>query len=304
MRALMVGYGGVGKALIKMLKERGDKMGLEVKIEGVVTRRGIMIGISPEFRRDREGGPIEALDVLNPDLVIDVSSANYSTGEPSLSLYKKSLSSGIHVVTTNKAPLALAYPEISRLVGKGRLGFQGTVMSGTPSINLYRIMPGIRVLRVRGILNGTTNFILTKMEEGMSFQEALSEARRMGYAEEDPTLDLNGFDAAAKLAILSNFYMNTGITVHQIRRGGIGEWTPMTRGKRIKLVARADKDGAEVSPIEVGADDPLFHVSGVENALIIEGDIQTVMVRGPGAGPINAAYGAFCDLYLLSRGFL
>ncbi|MEM4080183.1 MAG: homoserine dehydrogenase, partial [Metallosphaera sp.] len=140
LRAMFLGYGNVGKALRKMIKERGEKTGLNVKIEAVVNRSGIMLEDSDNFIKNKEGGPIDALNMTNPDVIIDVSSANYESGEPSLSLYREALSRGIHVVTANKAPLALRYGEIMDLAKKhsASVGFQATVMSGTPSINLLR----------------------------------------------------------------------------------------------------------------------------------------------------------------------
>ncbi|BCU71421.1 homoserine dehydrogenase [Stygiolobus caldivivus] len=307
MKVLVAGYGNVGKAFVKLIFEKKGKLEelKDIEIGGIVNRKGIMVGYKDQFTVDIEGDVFTAYEKIKPDIVVDTMSANYKDGNPSLSLYKLALKDGTSVITTNKAPLALAFNEIMGLVGKGRLGFQGTVMSGTPSINLLRILPGSEVKRIRGILNGTTNFILTMMYNGQPFESALKEAQRLGYAEEDPTLDINGFDAAAKLTILVNFAMKKSVTIRDIKFTGIQGIKGAYDGhKKVKLIAYADENEIEVSPKVLTPEDPLYHIDGVENALEIMTDIQTTIIRGPGAGPINAAYGAFSDLILLKRNFI
>ena len=303
MKLLILGYGNVGKAFVKLFIEKRQKVNelSDVEIGGIVNRKGIMLGYKDEFTVDVKGDVFTAYEKVKPDVIMDFLPANYVDGNPSLSLYKLALKDGVSIITTNKAPLALAYNEI---VGKGRVGFQGTVMSGTPSINLLRILPAVNVKRIRGILNGTTNFILTKMYQGVSFDEALKEAQRLGYAEADPTLDINGFDAAAKLTILANFAMRKNITIRDVKFEGIQNINAMKGEKKVKLIAYADENIVEVSPKELSPDDPLYYVDGVDNALEVTTDIQTVVIRGPGAGPINAAYGALSDLILLKKGFI
>ncbi|QIW24396.1 homoserine dehydrogenase [Sulfolobus sp. S-194] len=304
MKLLLFGYGNVGKAFRKLLHEKRAPELNEVTIGGIVTRRGIMLQDKEDFKPDIEGDVFKAYEKIKPDVIVDVSSANYNDGEPSLSLYKDAIKDGVHVITTNKAPLALAFDEIFSLAkSKGvKIGFQGTVMSGTPSINLYRVLPGSRVIKIRGILNGTTNFILTLMNKGVSFEEALKEAQRRGYAEEDPTLDINGFDAAAKITILANFMIGKKVTIKDIKFEGINRDLP--KNEKIKLIAYADEKEVWVKPLSLSQDDPLYNVDGVENALEITTDIQAILIRGPGAGPVNAAYGALSDLILLKRNCL
>ncbi|BBL48153.1 homoserine dehydrogenase [Metallosphaera sedula] len=312
LRVLLVGYGNVGKALRKMVRERAPSLGLNVRIEGIVTRRGIMLGDSEEFRKTKDGTPIDALNEVSPDLVIDVSSANYETGEPSFSLYMEALSRGIAVITANKAPLALKYAEI---VGQAKkhgafLGFQATVMSGTPSINLLRLLRGSTILKIRGILNGTTNYILTRMDQGLEYFQALREAQEKGYAEANPEHDVNGFDAAAKLTILTNFAMGRNISIRDVDFSGIANVTlsrieeAKRRSRKLKLVAVSEGKTSKVSLTEVSPEDPLYHVDGVINTLDIHSDIQEVVITGPGAGPQNAAFGVFSDIVLMSNGLI
>ncbi|AEB94392.1 homoserine dehydrogenase [Metallosphaera cuprina] len=307
LRAMFLGYGNVGKALRKMIKERGEKTGLNVKIEAVVNRSGIMLEDSDNFIKNKEGGPIDALNMTNPDVIIDVSSANYESGEPSLSLYREALSRGIHVVTANKAPLALRYGEIMDLAKKhsASVGFQATVMSGTPSINLLRLMRGLKIVKIRGILNGTTNYILTRMHQGLEYDQALKEAQALGYAETNPEHDVNGFDAAAKLTILTNFAMGLNLSIKDVVFSGIENIRKSSlKGKKVKLIAYSEGRFAKVSPEEITKEDPLYNVEGVMNALDIHSDIQEVVIMGPGAGPQNAAFGLFSDIVLITKGLI
>lgn len=301
-KLLLFGYGNVGKSFRKLLHEKKLEELKDVKIAGIVTRKGIMLDDRESFTADLEGDVFKAYDKIKPDVIVDVSSANYNNGEPSLSLYKQAIKDRVSVITTNKAPLALAYSEIFNLAKSHnvKIGFQGTVMSGTPSINLYRVLPGSEVKKIRGILNGTTNFILTLMDKGVSFEDALKEAQKRGYAEEDPTLDINGFDAAAKITILANFMLNRNISIKEVKFEGISNIRKIKDGK-MKLIAYADQNEIWVKPIQLLPDDPLYNIDGVDNALELTTDIQTTLIRGPGAGPINAAYAALSDLVLLIR---
>jgi homoserine dehydrogenase len=305
---MLVGYGNVGKAFRKLIHEKK----IEAKIAGIVTSKGVMFKDSETFEAERKITAIEALEEIKPDIVVDMSVANYKDGEPSYSLYISALKQGIHVITTNKSPLALKFKEIMETAKKhnAKVGFQATVMSGTPSINLYRVLPCIKTIRIRGILNGTTNYILTRMSEGLSYGEALKEAQEKGYAEANPELDINGFDSAAKLAILTNVYFQKNITINEIKFNGIKEINmnkileAAKSNSKIKLIAFADSNQSYVSPIAIDNRDELFNVDYANNALQIESDIEKITIIGPGAGPINAAYGALSDLILLFKGSL
>ncbi|BBG24074.1 homoserine dehydrogenase [Sulfuracidifex tepidarius] len=305
-KLLLIGYGNVGKTFRNFLHKWKEE--LDAEIVGVVTRRGLMMGDSPEFRKDADVSVTDAIDKVKPDVLIDMASANYKDGQPSLSAYFHAFEVGADVVTTNKAPLAIRYFEIMENAKKhGRkIGFQGTVMSGTPSINLYKVLPLAKVKKVRGILNGTTNFILTEMYEGRDFSEALSEAKRLGYAEEDPTVDLNGFDAGAKLTILANLMLNKKVKIGDFQIKGIEDLKlddieeAKRRGSKIKLIAYADEKEISVRPMEIEANDPLFSIDGVENSLEVTNEVQRVSIRGPGAGPETAAYAAISDLFIIN----
>ncbi|AWR97537.1 homoserine dehydrogenase [Acidianus sulfidivorans JP7] len=310
MKILLMGFGNVGKAFRKLVNEKNRAKELEnVRIVGIMNTKGLMLGDNEIFRVDKKVDVIQAIDETQPDVIVDTMSANYTNGEPSLSLYLEAIHRGINIITTNKAPLALKFSEIMKEAEKHnvKVMFQATVMSGTPSINLYRVIPGTKVLRIKGILNGTTNYILSRMYEGLDYDVALKEAQEKGYAERNPELDINGFDAAGKITILSNVYFGKNITIKDVKFEGIknvnSELISKTkeRGTKIKLIAYSDEKEVYVKPLEVEKNDPLYNVDGVLNALEIETDIQNITIIGPGAGPVNAAYGALADLILLIR---
>ena len=144
-KLLLFGYGNVGKEFRKLLHEKKLDELKDVKIAGIVTRKGIMLEDKEVFTPDIQGDVFKAYEIVEPDVIIDVSSANYKDGEPSISLYKQAIKDGVNIITTNKAPLA--YSEIFNLAKthNAKIEFQGTVMSGTPSINLYRVLPGSEV---------------------------------------------------------------------------------------------------------------------------------------------------------------
>ncbi|BBD71713.1 homoserine dehydrogenase [Sulfodiicoccus acidiphilus] len=303
MKVLLLGYGNVGKAFVELLRENQ----LNVKVVGAFKRGGLVAPLGGEEKAvEIEKG----LEQLSPDVLVDVSSPNYVNGEPSVSAYLEAFKRGIHVITANKAPLALKFGEIldEARKRKASLGFQATVMSGVPSVNLRRVLPALKVYELRGILNGTTNYILSKMHDGLSFDQALKEAQEQGFAEPDPTLDVNGFDSAAKLTILANVYFGCRKSIKDVRFSGIehidfsevGRWR--NEGLKPKLVAKASRSELRVSVEALTRNDPLYHVDGVTNGLLIRTDIQDIFISGPGAGPKRAAYGILSDLLIISSG--
>lgn len=186
-------------------------------------------------------------------------------------------------------------------------------MSGTPAINLVtEALAGATVKSIRGILNGTTNYILTEMESGKTYSEALKRAQELGYAEADPTGDVEAWDPTGKIVILANVLMSGKVKVAEVHREGITKLTPadvesaIKEGKRIKLVAKAYKENgqvkAQVQPERLPLSDILTHVSGVLNALTITTDVQPdVTIIGPGAGGDSAGYALLSDMLAINR---
>jgi homoserine dehydrogenase len=251
----------------------------------------------------------------NADAIVEVSYTNLETGQPAISHVLAALQSGKHVVTSNKGPVALQYRELSALARQRNLqiGVEGTVMSGTPALHLgMDLLAGAGIRRIQGILNGTTNYILTQMESGASYPQALAEAQARGYAEADPTGDVEGFDAAGKVAILSALLMDTPLSLKQVERTGITGIRSQdiaeaqAAGERWKLIGSLEKgpEGviASVKPVRLPLSHPLAGVSGATNAITYTTDLLgEVTLIGPGAGRLETGYALLCDLLGIYR---
>lgn len=224
---------------------------------------------------------------------------------------KWAIESGKHVVTTNKGPVALYGKELSRLAANNgvRFEYEGSVMSGTPVIRLaHKMLGGLELNSVQGILNGTSNYVLGRMEAGLRLDEAIAEAQDRGYAEADPTADIGGSDVRLKVAILANELLGTNLRPSEVDTKGIQDITgddvaqALASGFRWKLIgeARRAEDGqvvATVQPIALPADHPLAGVSGATNAVSFNTDLLgAVTVSGPGAGRVETAYALISDI--------
>lgn len=259
----------------------------------------------------KEPVPLEHLLKEMPvDFVCDATPTNYETGQPSLGILRAALESGANAVTCSKGGVGkdlAGLKEIAREKGAA-LRFESSVLSGTPLIDLVRgPLAGCDISRVQGIVNGTTNYILTKMEEGMTYEAALAEAQRLGYAESDPTGDVEGFDAAVKVCIMAGEFFGAGLGIGDVERTGITKITAAdierakAGGRRIKLIADVERAGGRVSgyvrPTEVDGAHPLASVSGVTNAVSITTDnLGEITVVGPGAGARETAQGILSDM--------
>jgi homoserine dehydrogenase len=244
-----------------------------------------------------------------------VSYTNIETGEPAYSHFKAALEAGKHLVTTNKGPTALFFKELSELAAsKGAdFRFEGTVLAGTPALNLAELcLAGNDIREIRGIMNGTTNFILTNMELGKSYEDALKEAQELGYAEAVPDADVEGWDALAKVVILSKSVMGADVGVSDVDRTGItgisvGDVEKAKKeGKRWKLIGKVTRDGdgikASVAPTMVDITDPLASVGGATNALTFVTDLMgEVTIVGAGAGKIETGFSILVDLLEINR---
>ena len=248
-------------------------------------------------------------------VVVETTTLDIERGEPAIAHVRAALAGGAHVVTANKGPVAFAYRALTRAAARAdrRFLFEGAVMDGVPIFNLVReTLPAVRVLGFRGIVNSTTNFILTAMEQGQRFEEALTEMQTRGIAEADASLDIDGWDAAAKTAALANVLLNANITPREVDRQGIGPDTgPAARkaraaGQRLKLVVRADRDGrgvtARVAPEHLEGNDPLAGVEGQQNALILRTDVlDEIAIVQRGGGLTQTAYALLSDLVTITR---
>ncbi|EHM10422.1 homoserine dehydrogenase [Thermanaerovibrio velox DSM 12556] len=333
-RVALLGCGNVGKALVGILARKRDHLkaryGVDVKLTYVgdircgstMNPRGldeekVLEGLAAGKLPDPFGTiPLEEVIRLSgATIVADATPTNLATGEPGLYHARSALSSGAHFVTTSKGPFAVAAAELEETAKKNGLSFryEGAVMSGTPLIRLIREdLAGCSIESVEGILNGTTNYMLSRMEEGLSYDEALREAQDLGYAEADPTADVEGFDPAVKLCVLSWVAFGVELKVSQVDRTGISGLTSKhvqrakMEGRSVKLIASIHMDGGEVkakvSPVEVPREHPLFGVRGALNAATITTDhLGKVTISGPGAGRDETAQALLSDIISVAK---
>ncbi len=339
----LIGCGTVGQGLLDILERKRDELrdrfGFEARIVAITDKlKGTLVipggidipkllavlseGKTLDAYPNAEPGETEPLDPLDmiegveADILAELTYTDIKTGEPASSYIKKALRTGKHVVTSNKGPAALFFGELRDLARKNGLQFriEGTVMSGTPVFHLVECgLSGNTVSEVKGILNGTTNFILTKMEtEGMDYAEALKLAQELGYAEADPTADVEGFDALGKIVILSNFLLGASLKPADVPCKGISSITKAdveaakAEGFRYKLIAQAKKEGgavsAGVSPQKLPLSDPLAGVMGAQNALSLETDLMgKVTIQGAGAGKTETGFAILSDILAIHR---
>tara|TARA_B100000780_G_scaffold274814_1_gene240401 strand:+ start:226 stop:1242 length:1017 start_codon:yes stop_codon:yes gene_type:complete len=253
----------------------------------------------------------KAIQEINADIIIEASFTDIKTGQPALSFIEAALKSNKHVVTTNKGPFALAYKQIFNLASlmKKNVAIEGTVMSGTPIINvLNNGLLGSDITALSGIMNGTSNYILSKMELGMSYEDALSQAQNLGYAETDPTSDVEGLDTLAKVMILANVVFGEQLTQQNINVNGISKITlsdvkkASSENTRWKLIGSVWKDSkgkvhGSVGPKLISVNDSLYGISDATNALKITSNLlgDTTIV-GEGAGKTETGFALYNDI--------
>lgn len=332
MRLLLIGFGTVGQGLAELLIEKEklllDQYGLRLQVVGIADMlKGSLydaggIDVPAALKAAKSGGKISGLphkyegDALSmikmaeADMMVEATYTDIKTAEPATSHIRAALEKGMHVTTTNKGPVALYYHDLAELADARSVKFlfEGTVMSGSPALNLVReTLAGSTVSEIKGILNGTTNYILTRMEEGLSYEDALSKAQELGYAEAVPDADVLGWDALAKVTILASAVFGAEARPDDFPCKGITEITSdaiaaaKSRGKRYKLIGRVWRDGcdvkASVTPEEIDLAHPLAGVMGASNALTFSTDtLGDVTIVGPGAGRTETGYSALVDI--------
>ena len=326
MRIILCGFGVVGQSFAKLLESRSEDLyaryGLKPRIVGVFDRNGSAVDTSgldvsrvidtkkkynsvkkySETKNNVSG--IEMINDLEAEGLIETTQSNYNDAEPGMTHIVNAMKRGMHVISVNKGPLALAFPSLMELADYNRVifRFSGTVGGGTPILDFAKnSLRGERIVSFDGILNGTTNYILTNMADGMSFNDALSDAKQKGYVEADESLDLDGLDAAAKLVILANWIMGMKVTMPDIKRTGIREIDSSDikraaeKNCAIKLIASCNKK-LVVEPKEITVDDPLC-VSGTLNAISFTSEHSgTQTIIGRGAGGTETASSILRDL--------
>jgi homoserine dehydrogenase len=342
---MLVGFGHVAQRFVTLLDEQRRPLarehGIATRVVGIVTRRhgqaqavrgvdarslarraacGEAIGATTEgqsaselIRRLAKGSAAVRDGRL---VVVETTTLDIACGQPAIEHVRTALTSGAHVITANKGPVAFAYRALARTAvrARRRFLFEGAVMDGIPIFNLVReTLPAVTILGFRGVVNSTTNYILTAMEAGQPFGEALAEMQAAGIAEADASLDVDGWDAAAKTAALANVLLDARLTPHTVERQGIGATigrratAAREAGRRLKLVARAGRDGdrisARVAPEELADDDLLASLEGQQNAIVFHTDLLgEIAIVQRGWGLTQTAYALLSDLITLSRG--
>jgi len=326
MRIILCGFGVVGQSLAKLLESRAEDLyaryGLKPRIIGVFDSKGSAIDVSGldvtrliqikkkygsvrKYSNTKNNvSGIQMINELEAEVLIETTASNYKDAEPGMSHIINAMKHGMHVISVNKGPLALAFPSLMELATYNHVifRFSGTVGGGTPILDYAKnSLKGERIISFDGILNGTTNYILTNMTNGMSFKDALNDAKNRGYVEADESLDLDGLDAAAKLVILANWIMGMKVTMPEIKRIGIRKIDSddirkaAANNSAIKLIASCD-NGLIVKPKELPFDNPLC-VSGTLNAISFTSEHSgTQTIIGRGAGGIETASSILRDL--------
>lgn len=337
-RLALIGFGNVGQGLATILRDHGARLetryGVRFQIVAANTlRRGSVydpdgLALDRLLAAAQDGDHLDTLfapyhgwDAVqtitgcNADVIVETSYTDLATGEPATTYVQTALERGRHVVTANKGPIALYYPRLAAIAhSRGVvLGVEGTVMSGTPALGLARDwLAAAGITRIEGILNGTTNYMLTHMAEGLSYEAALAEAQERGYAEADPTGDVEGYDAAGKVVILTNLLTDATLTMEDVDRQGISDLSAAdiaaakAAGECWKLIGTIEREGtsvrASVRPTRLPLNHPLAGVSGATNAITYTTELLgRVTLIGPGAGRLETGYALLADLLMLHQ---
>ena len=320
----LIGMGNVGTSFLKLLKEKresvSDKFNINTKLVAIFEYDGALInsnGIDlDDLLRDYSNlrnnqywkSNVKAQDLISTldiDLCIETTPTKPDTGEPALTHILEALKNKIDVVSSNKAPFYLKYDIIKNLANKMNclVKFEATVASCVPALSIKQNLIGNTITRIRAILNGTNNYILSRMTaEGVSFSVALKEAQELGYAETDPTLDINGYDTAGKLVILSNELLGWSKSIEDVSIKGISKITSHALelakldGYVIKHLAIAENNDLIVEPRLVRRDSPL-NVQGTLNVIELQTKYAgSVIIMGKGAGGFEAGAAILNDL--------
>jgi homoserine dehydrogenase len=322
----MVGFGHVGRAFLRLLiakeTELRRKYDIRWRLTGVATRRvgwfadadgfnpiALLNGHWPAHGSVTQPRNVrEWLERAKADVFFEASSLAVETGQPATEHLKAALENGAHAISANKGPIVHAYREIAALAReKGRqFLFESTVMDGVPIFSLFPLgLPVTELRGFHGVLNSTTNVVLTEIEKGRSFDEAVQKAQSLGIAETDPAADLDGWDAAVKLTALAIVLMGADVKIEQVKRTGIRDLSEekirsvRAAGMRYKLVCRAERRGdgvqCSVQPELLLMTDPLAGLEGTSSAVRFELDMFGLSIVEHNPGIEATAYGLLAD---------
>lgn len=334
----MVGFGNAGKEFCRMLLEKREEIkdtyNFDVIVTAISTKsKGALydpVGVDlnralheaeteGKFSQDNpqrvDGSTLEIIQKSGADVLVELSTLSIKDGQPAISHIEEAFRNNMHVITANKGPIAWDYKRLKRMANEKNLAFlhETTVMDGTPVFNLVeKTLPGCRVLRFKGILNSTTNFIMEEMEAGSDFETALKEAQRRGFAEANPSMDIDGWDAAAKTAALINVLMDGEVNPMTIDTTGISGITvkdieeAKKKGGKIKLLCEGYRENGRVKgrvyPAFVDNRDIFSKVDSTTSILSITTDLMgeiCIVERNPEIQ--QTAYGIYSDLLTLIK---
>lgn len=325
----LIGKGIVGTSFLQLIKDKRDafkqKFNLEIIVNSIFEHDGALIsenglnleevlGADKDFRNlpywQKNVRAIDLIPTLDATICIETTPTNSETGEPGLSHIIEALNNQMDVISSNKAPFYLEYEKIKNLAKTNNclVKYEATVTSCVPSLGIKEHLIGNEILRIRAILNGTSNFILSRMTaEGVDFSLALKEAQELGYAESDPTLDIEGFDAAGKIAILANDLLGWSKSIHDVRVEGITKITPhaidlaKSDGFIIKHLAIAENNELVVEPRLIERHSSL-NINSTLNVVELETRYAgSIILIGRGAGGLEAASAIINDLLVIVK---
>ena len=318
MRLALIGFGNVGRAFARLLQSKRASYPFRIiaihtaRHGSAFSERGL--DVEPAF------GPAAAsvddfLDRARAEVVVELTTLNPSNGEPAATHIRSAFARGAHVVTANKGPIAHAYAALcSEARSSGvEFRFESTCMDGAPVFNMVRNnLPGIKILGFTGVLNSTSKIVIAAMRRGLTLDDGVEEARRLGIAEADASFDIDGWDSAAKTAALANVLMDARVTPHDVDRRGIGRLTTgrvmesASKRKTVALVSRAKLTTAGIK-LRVRAEvldetDVLGSVQGTSNLLLLHTDLMgTIGTVSISPGVEQTAYGVFSDVVDIAR---
>ena len=327
----LLGFGNVGRALARLLQrkeaELRSRYDITFRVTGIATgshgsavdpagldyiRAAELVEAGQSLdglsKSSLQGNP-DFLHACGADVLFENTPVNHKTGQPAIEHLHLALELGMHAITANKGPVVHAYRELTEFakLNNKKFLFESTVMDGTPIFSLFRsALPAAQLLGLRGILNSTTNLILARMENGESFAEAVKYAQAVGLAETDPAADVDGWDAAIKVAALVSVLMDIPFTPQEVDRTGIRGITPemiaeaKAHGQRWKLVCSAERLGAlatgRVAPELVSPDSPFYRVDGATSIVQFKTDVLgDLSVTEKDPTPDCTAYGLLAD---------
>jgi homoserine dehydrogenase len=318
-----LGYGNVNRTLMRLLAERSEELraryGIDYRVTGVASRRlgwiadteGIdVVQVLPSTAVGYNDSNVrDWLRTAKADVLFEATALNVSDGQPAVDYLRAALELNAHAITANKGPVVFAFDELSALAERNgkRFLFESAVMDGVPIFSLFRDnLPAIHLKGFRGILNSTTNVILTGMEEGLTFEQSLAHAREIGVAETDATADIEGWDATVKVTALVNVLMGVRLRPAEVQRQGIQDLSAEVvrqaraeaRPYKLLCQARRTETGvkASVGPQQLPLTDPIALVSGTSSIIQFETDIfPTLTITEENPGLFATAYGMLAD---------